>query len=259
MIGGRILHRVHPCVLDIVLGGLSIGAHLMFYSGIVEYLDGRYEFFNMLVGTPAMLLYGGMFAAHLLCIFGAPVVILVRLFWRCRKDGVWGTVIRIVILVAALSPPWLVAGPAAVGRSQEMRLRGFAARICSREADIAAIREWLETSRPPVENMVYTNCPVPQFVRVKDRSIVDCPSALKTLGPMFARVLEDGCIELEWRQRDVGTWGVIITPTEDFPQEEYRLRMEAGVYTEVCGNGETMRYKEYMIQLSPGVYAWLRA
>ena len=84
------------------------------------------------------------------------------------------------------------------------------------------------------------------------------PRPLRAIDPQDARVLEDGCLELGWHQRDVGAWGLIIAPTEDFRQVEYRDRMAAGAYTVVYGKGEPTRHKEYMVQLSPGVYAWLR-
>ena len=275
MICKRIAGGIRPYVLDIVLGGLSVGAQLTFYGAIGDYIEGRYEFPSMLTGTSAMLFYGGTFAMQLLCILGAPLVILVRLFWRCRKDGLRGMAIRAVILAAALAPPWLLAGPAAVERSHEMRLRGFAARIRSQEPDVAAIREWLKTSRPPAGNIEleryvvkeidptkYPNGLKPRFARLLKGGSMEYmyyPPPLRVLNPEHAKVLEDGCIELGWRERDVGAWGVTIAPTEHFPQEEeYRLRMAAGVYTVVHPNGETTEYKEYMVQLTPGVYAWLR-
>jgi len=274
MICERTAHKIRPYVLDIVLGGLSVGAHLTFYSAIGDYIEGRYEFPSMLTGTSAMLFYGGTFAMQLLCILGAPLVILVRLFWRCRKDGVLGAAIRAAIIAVTLAPPFLLGGSVAFAQRNEMRFKGFVARFRSQEPDVAAIREWLKTSQPPVENIEleryvmkeidptkYPDGLKPRFARLLKGGSIEYmyyPPPLRVLNPMDAKVLEDGCLELGWHQRDVGAWGLIIAPTKDFRQEEYRDRMAAGAYTVVGGNNIEMRYPEYMVQLSPGVYAWLR-
>jgi hypothetical protein len=122
-----------------------------------------------------------------------------------------------------------------------MHLRGFVLWIRLQQPDVAAIREWLKTARLPegrIEREGY-------------------PSAVRVMYPRSVKVLKDGCVELRWCRRDIGEWGVTIAPTEHFPQEEeYRLRMARGVYTEVLPNGETAEYKEHMVQLSPGMYVW---
>ena len=236
MIRERIAHRIRPYMPDGVLGGLSLGASLVFYSGIEEYLYGRYGF------PSGMLVHIAGVFAQLWCMLALPLAIFVHLVLRCRKDGVRGMAIRAAVIAATLAPMFLLVESAAVTHCDKMLLRGFAARVRSQGADVAAIREWQETARPPVG----------------DIESPDWPSALKALGPPYARVLEDGCIELEWFQVDGPRWGVIIAPTEHFLQEEYRLRMAAGMYTVVGGNGIALQYPEYMVQLSPGVYAWLR-
>ena len=272
MIRKRIGSGIRPYVLDIVLGVLSVGAYFALCSEIGEYLKGRYEFSEMVSGISEALLYGGTFTVLFLCVFGLPFVILVRLFWRCRKDGVRGMAIRVAIVAVIPTLIWSLAG--SWPDAPEMRLEGFAARIRSQEADVAAIREWLETSRPPVENVKqeeyvvekldpsnYPDGLTPRTARfLEDGRVVYIywPRPLRVLGPEDARILEDGCLELGWHQRDVGSWGVIIAPTEDFRQEEYKARMAAGAYMVVYGKGEPTQYKEYMVQVSPGVYAWLR-
>ena len=244
MICERTAHKIRPYVLDIVLGGLSVGASLVWYAAIGEYLYARY-------GWSDMVTYMAVGSVQVLCAWGLPFVILVHLFWRCRKDGVLGAAIRAAIIAVTLAPPFLLGGSVAFAQRNEMRFKGFVARFRSQEADVAAIREWLKTSQPPVGNIEleryvmkeidptkYPDGLKPRFARLLKGGSIEYmyyPPPLRVLNPMDAKVLEDGCLELGWHQRDVGAWGLIIAPTKDFRQEEYRDRMAAGAYTVVGG------------------------
>lgn len=231
-IHGRI--GLRPYRLDAILAALALGACFAFYSGINDYVDG------LCGGLGGIIFYAGVF--QLPFMLGLPLVIFVHMLWRCLRDGIWGLVIRATLIAAIPTLMFLMGGPAVDERADRMHLKGFASWFRLQQPDVAAIREWLKTARLP-EGRVERE---------------DYPLAIGVMYPRLVEVLKDGCVELEWSQRDTGAWGVTIAPAEHFPQEEeYKVRMAAGMYTEVCGNGEAMRYKQYMIQLAPGVYAWL--